>query len=354
MEKFAVGVGLLVAACLVTGSLIHFENGFHFDVDSSAAAPGRQPPAGAVDLAPGAVRTFQGSELVLQDAVAVLRVIPEERSDIAVSVRSGGAALPAFKIGQDGTRVVLDGDLDGRIRGCSDMNGVQSFRIDRMDAIRASDAPVITVRAPLDAKISVSGAVNSQLGAARSLTFDSAGCGDAQIGRVEQSLSMDVRGSGNAKAEEVGSADIDIAGSGGVQLGAVRGPLKSVVRGSGSFSSGPVTGDTKLEVAGSGDINTAAVTGRLEARVAGSGDLQVESVTGPTEVSLAGSGDLSIKGGRAQGLKARIAGSGDVAFEGVVEGDLEVSIAGSGDVRVRQVTGAVNKSVAGSGEVIIG
>lgn len=354
MEKFAIGIGLLVAAVFVAGSVVDFniDQGVYFNGNSFADS-GTKPPPGAQTLEPGAVRTFAGSELVVQDSAAVLRIIPEARSDIAVSIE-GGAQLPAYMAGLDGAKLVLDGELDGRIRGCTTVNGVRGFKIKDVDQVQAAQAPQITVRMPMDAKVSVSGAVDSTIEAAEAVRFGNSGCGEAKIGPVQQKLEINVRGSGDVSAADAGEAEVSIAGSGDVQLATVRGSLKAKVAGSGALMSGDVGGAASLELAGSGETQVGAVAGQLDAKVSGSGDMRIASVTGETDLAIAGSGELVVENGRTPRMNARVAGSGDISFGGVVDGDLTAAVAGSGDVQVKQVTGNVSRSVAGSGDIIIG
>ena len=88
----------------------------------------------------------------------------------------------------------------------------------------------------------------------------------------------------------------------------------------------------------------------LELGNAGCGDWTVANVSGALNVSVAGSGDVVAgSSGRAE---VSIAGSGDVRL-GAVAGPLEASIAGSGDVRVASVSGGVEASIAGSGDVFV-
>ncbi|MDO8901704.1 MAG: DUF2807 domain-containing protein [Phenylobacterium sp.] len=84
---------------------------------------------------------------------------------------------------------------------------------------------------------------------------------------------------------------------------------------------------------------------------AGCGDWTIANVTGKLEASQAGSGDM--RAGSAGAAVLRVAGSGDVAAR-QINGPLEVDVAGSGDVKVASVTGPLLQArVAGSGDVAV-
>ena len=81
---------------------------------------------------------------------------------------------------------------------------------------------------------------------------------------------------------------------------------------------------------------------------AGCGDWTVANVSGPLEVSIAGSGDVST--GTSTRAQVSVAGSGDVRL-GPVAGPLKASVAGSGDIHVASVQGDIDASIAGSGDI---
>jgi hypothetical protein len=81
---------------------------------------------------------------------------------------------------------------------------------------------------------------------------------------------------------------------------------------------------------------------------AGCGDWTIANVSGPLDISLAGSGD--VKAGSATATKINIAGSGDVSV-GRIAGDLVANVAGSGDVHATSIGGNLKAAVAGSGDI---
>ena len=87
--------------------------------------------------------------------------------------------------------------------------------------------------------------------------------------------------------------------------------------------------------------------------ILGSGDFTCESLSteGEFDLSMAGSGDIKLAGLHCQGLDIAIAGSGDIKADAQVEGAVSVSIAGSGDVVLSGRAGSADYSIAGSGDI---
>jgi len=352
MERFGFILGVAIAAIFAIGALIGVGDGkftFHVGDDEHFIGP---VISGAEAAQPGVERTYPASAVILRDAVAVLRIVPEDRADVAVTI-TGGTKLPALKVGVAGDELVLDGELDRRIRDCRTMNGRLSVGVSNLGRVDQSAMPIITIRTPRDVLVATDGAVISEVGASRSAKLRFSGCGDALVGAVEQALALDVSGSGDVRASDAGSADIDSSGSADLTLGAIGGEMEAELSGSGSLTAGDVGGAARLRLAGSGDLQVGAVKGPLTAKLGGSGGIEVAEAGGDLELAVAGSGDLAVRGGQAGRVKAEIAGSGGISFAGTAE-SLEASIAGSGDVEVAKVTGKVQKSVAGSGEVLVG
>lgn len=265
----------------------------------------------------------QAQDVQIENAVARVIVLVEDRSDVAVEIERGRADLPVPTVRRSGDRIEVDGNLPRRaIRNCR--SGPDSARqpgegasVDLRDIgrVNLSEAPLIVVRTPRKVEVAASGAVFGTIGrGASDVEFGNAGCGDWTIASVTGTLDLSLAGSGDAV---VGSSDrlkVGIGGSGNVRAGATR---------------------------------------DLEVGIAGSGDVEVAGVNGPVELGVAGSGDLLVRGGAAPRMKISVAGSGDVEFRGTV-GDLDVSVAGSGDVRVHEVTGRVSRAIIGSGDIRIG
>lgn len=277
---------------------------------------------GAVALTAAATPSL-AQEVEIEDAVARVIVIVEDRADIGVEITQGDAGLPPLQLRRRGDKVMIDGDLSGRdIRECSgDAAGasqpgqgafVEVRRIGRVDMSRA---PLIVLRTPRAVQVGVEGAVYGAVGrGASSIQLANAGCGSWTVANTDGGLSVSLAGSGDVRAGTSSSLEVSVAGSGDLTAGATR---------------------------------------SLEASIAGSGNADVARVDGPVEISIAGSGDVLVRAGQAPRLEASIAGSGNVDFRGEA-GDVEASLVGSGDVHVGSVTGSIDRSIIGSGDVTVG
>jgi len=256
----------------------------------------------------------QAASVEVKDAVARVVVIPEARSDIKVEFLTSNPSLP-LKVRTLGDRVIVDGDLDRRIRSCHSNGTNIRVRVSGVGDVAYEDMPQIVIRTPKDVNFGAGGAVFGSIGKSTSLDLSNAGCGDWTVANVAGKMKINQAGSGNT-----------VTGS---------------------------SGEAILRIAGSGDVRTGEVAGAMTADVAGSGDINTLSISGPLNIKMAGSGDVRIAGGHATEMSVSIAGSGDVSLDGVAD-SLRARIAGSGDVHVKQVNGPISKAVVGSGGVSIG
>lgn len=284
-------------------------------------------------------------DVEIRDAVARVVVIPENRADIAVEVIPG-RGLPPLKVTRRGNDVLIDGELHENRRNqswnCSGGGGYWSpaetppgdmtVRVRGRDPIRVADAPLVTIRTPMDVDVSVGGAVWGAVGRAGSVSFENMGCGNWTFANVSGELETSLKGSGDIRAGTSGSLEVSLMGSGEVQAGA--------------------TGEAETSIMGSGNIRLAAARD-LEANIMGSGDITVGRVEGPVEANIPGSGNIVVEGGRTPNLNANIMGSGDIVFRGQA-GNVSANIMGSGDVRVNSASGSVNQRHMGSGRVRVG
>jgi hypothetical protein len=279
---------------------------------------------GALAASTALASTAGAQEVEIENAVARVVVIPEDRTDIQVTVDQGSAGLPAIQISRRGDEVRLDGGLRRRIQNC-DTQGFVGNPTEMPDGVRVavrghgtiemSQAPLVVIRTPRDVHINASGAVWGAIGRSDSTELGAGGCGDWSVGNTTGELSIAVGGSGNVRAGTARSGDLAIGGSGSILTGAIGGPA---------------------------DI-----------AIGGSGDVSLASVDGTTDVAIGGSGSVRIEGGQAPSLDIAVAGSGDVVFGGTA-GNLSASIAGSGDVTVTRVTGEVDRTILGSGQLRVG
>lgn len=252
-------------------------------------------------------------EVQLRDLAAIVRVVPQDRADVALSVTNQGP-LPAPDLRISRNRLIIDGNLDRRLGSCHGRGSDFSVNVNRHGRLRGDQLPQLELRVPRDAVVVAGGAVSLRVGDARSARVTLAGCGDAEIDSVE------------------GEADITVAGSTELRL--------------------YQAGSAKIVIAGSGDVRIGAVLEGLAASIAGAGDLQAQRVNGPTNLAVQGAGDVVIRDGRAELLTIVVAGAGDVVHNGSAE-RLDVTVVGAGDVRVRRVDGEINRRVLGGGEVVV-
>lgn len=277
---------------------------------------------------PALAKPGHGPEVEIDNAVARVVVIVEDRADIAVEIQPGTAGLPALRVTRDGDDVRIDGGLRRRglfggssIRNCRSGPATgqpgegASVEVRNVGRVNLSDAPLVVVRTPRAVDVDTSGAVFGSVGrGATSVELGSSGCGNWNVANTEGPMSLSISGSGDLRAGTSTSLEINIGGSGSVTAGATR---------------------------------------DLEVSIAGSGDVVVARIEGPLEVSIAGSGDVVVRDGTSPDVSISIAGSGDVNFGGVA-GNVDVSIAGGGDVAIARATGSVSRSIVGSGDVRIG
>lgn len=252
--------------------------------------------------------------VVVKNAVARVTVVPQDRTDVQVVVKTHDPRL-MLTVEKKGVRTIIDGDLKwNRIRNCRGTNGSASADVRDLGTIQEKDMPEVIIYTPRDVDVGSSGAVWGHIGRASSVNFSNAGCGDWVIANVTGKLDISQAGSGDVLAGDVGELDLAVAGA----------------------------GDTKLKNVG----------GKADISIAGSGNVVMASLNGDLDVSIAGSGDIRIFGGRANLVDVSVAGSGDVRFAGEAT-KVDASFMGSGDVWVTKA-GSVDKTAMGSGAVHVG
>ncbi len=254
----------------------------------------------------------QAATVQLEDLVARVRIVPEDRSDVAVEVVRRHEKLP-LTIDVSGDRVTIDGGLDRRIRGCADDKG--QVRVRELSGVGWDEAPEVVIRTPRAVKVRSSGAVLGEIGPSASLELSESGCSRWRIADVE------------------GEAEIDQSGAGSLHLAA--------------------TGRLDVDLSGAANIHAGQVRNGLTADLSGAGGLRVDEIAGPLRADVSGVGKVAVRSGQATNVRARVSGIGGVEFGGVAE-SLDASVSGIGGVRVGQVTGPVHKSVSGIGKVRIG
>lgn len=226
----------------------------------------------------------QGRPVVrIEQAAARVVVIPEQRRDVAVSVRPGAAGLPTLRVRREGARVVVDGGLTAglfdRLRGRP--SAADCVASDGRPAVKArgltwgiGQLPMITVRAPFDVEVEASGAVFGFIGPTSRTTLASDGCGDWALGSAPY-LAIRQAGSGRIQAQDSASSlSVQVTGKGSVVI----------VRG--------FTAAADLRVKGPGRIDHRGSIGKLTAEVDGKGLVTIVEVSGTVENSVRGGGDV--------------------------------------------------------------
>ena len=277
------------------------------------AAAAQTAPAAPASVARQWVR-YEASEVTLRDVAGLVRVTPERRADVALSIVNSGP-LPAPQVRVSRGRLVVDGGLRRQIRSCRVEGNSFEVTTSRRGRLRGEELPVIELRVPEHAVVAAGGALRLHMAPAASANVRLDGCGDADIVRVDGRADVALAGAPDLRLYEAGSAEVSVAGSGDVVVGVVR----------------------------SG----------LTVSIAGAGDFTAARADGPTNIALQGAGDVLIRDGRATTLAVSIAGAGDVIHNGSAE-RLDAVILGGGDVRVRRVSGEVTRRVLGGGEVVVG
>lgn len=328
MERFVFVAAVTIAIIFGVGAVFgsqHFSWNFDVDADEPRGS------AAIVELAAGRMEptTFVAERLRIRHTAANITIIPEDRTDFSVEIDNPGQApMPAVEVSEG--RVVIDGQLRGRIGSCDE--GVVELR--GYSDVPSANLPRITIRTPRTLVASIGDAGTTTIGATQALEVDFQGCGDATIADVTEHLNIDMSGSGDIRAANAGSAEVGLNGSGDIQVGTV-------------------SGDAEVDINGSGGVSLAAVNGALDMENSGSGSMSVLGGNITTaSIELRGSGEARVAAPVAD-LNVNIYGSGDVDVEGAV-GEVDAEIYGSGDVSVASVTGSTRKSVYGSGDVRVG
>jgi hypothetical protein len=260
-------------------------------------------------------RSTRATEVVLQNVAAYVRVRPEDREDVAFAIHNQGP-LTAPTIRRSGRRLVIDGRQRGQIRDCT-VRGAAGFEVEtaRQGRISGAQLPIIELRVPERAFVSVNGAARMHVTGADSAKIRLDGCGDVDIEHVEDEAEVSVSHDAVLRIYDAGNLTAVLAGESAVHAGVVRDALTVSIAGPGVFNA--VRAD------------------------------------GPTSVVIQGSGEASIRAGEAEDLSVVINGPGRVTHSGRAE-RLDAFIVGPGALRVRDVEGEVSRRVIGGGEVIVG
>lgn len=128
--------------------------------------------------------------------------------------------------------------------------------------------------------------------------------------------------------------------------------LRIVQHGDVDIHGGRFTGSVAIDGSGRGTVSLVGV-GRLADHQRGSGGVVIDEISGELEADLAGSGDLQIKQGQVPRMSATIASSGDISTGDATIGDAHVELSGSGDLTMGVVSGHLDASTLGSGDITV-
>lgn len=335
MERFVFVAAIAVAIIFGIGAVFGGPNWSNFSVHigddngGGGAAPVVEVSAGSM-----AAETFSGGTLRIRNLAAIVTITPEDREDYSIEINNAAGQLPMPTVTAADGRVIVDGQLRGRVRGCGDEGGGAGVRGYGDGEFTTGELPRITIRAPRTLHVDRSGAGSTEIGASESLDLEVSGCSTTTAADVAGELVLDIAGSGNLNAGAANSLDADVAGSAAIVTGAI------------------ANGAT-IDIAGSGSVTMASLTGELNSHGAGSGSVTIRggAIT-IASIDLAGSGGVSI-GATVQDLNVSIVGSGGVDVTAPV-GNIDAEIAGSGNVSVASASGSVRQEIFGAGEVSIG
>jgi hypothetical protein len=323
---------------------------------------------------------YAAAAVTVQNAAAVLNIVPEDRSDVDV-VAAAGAHLPAPGVRVVGNRVVIDGGLAGRIQGCggwfqievNNQGAPSPIRVAGVGTVPVDQLQRITVHVPRTLDLEVGAGVHSTIGASQGGRAVFNGCGRADIARTDGPFDLTLNGSGDVNLASAGGplqgvlngsgdlrvehadgmASLRLQGSGDVTAGDIAGALSAELEGSGDIRARSAAG-AQLTLRGSGDVAVGEVRGVLSARVDGSGDMVVAAAEAPSMVlDLDGSGEIAVRSGHANVLEASNRGSGEIRFGGSANTS-KLEVAASGDVSVADAGRVQDLNDHGSGSVRIG
>ena len=331
MERFvfvaAVAFAIIFGIVAVFGGP-HWSN-FNIQFEDDDGGGGT---AEVLAVSPGtmAAQTFAGGELRIRNIAAIVTITPEDRTDYAVEIDNNAGQLPMPTVAADDGRVIVDGQLRGRVRDCR-RDGGASVRGYGDGDFDPAELPHITIRAPRAVNLDRSGAGQTNVGPSESAYVEIAGCSAITLADVAGALELDIAGAGDVTTGAAGSVDADIAGAGDLRLGAI-------------------SGGAEFDISGAGNVTIASLTGNFTIDSAGASDLSINGgAIGTAQIDMAGTGDIDIAA-PVQTLNASIMGVGHVDVAGTV-GDLDVDIAGPGSLTVQAVTGSMRQEIAGPGSV---
>ena len=294
---------------------------------------------------------FAGPSVQFRDAAVRVTVLPENRSDIQVTVYRANPNLPLI-IKHYGDTVVVDGRLIPFFLHChGEGPGLHAVVFGKGD-FSVDEFPQVLVKTPMNAQVAAGGVVQGSIAHSNQLDLSHSGCGDWTVGNVDDRSSIHLSGVGEVRAGSSGASELDLSGSGRLTSTGVRGLLEVRISGSGDINVRSA-GSGDLSITGSGAVHVGQIANGMQVRISGAGGLDVASLEGPLTAQVSGVGNVNVPAGHVSRLEAHLSGAGNVRFGGVADA-LEADVSGMGSVDVAKVTGEIEQHVSGVGSVHIG
>jgi hypothetical protein len=261
----------------------------------------------------GAPALAQAASVEVKGVYANLWIIPEDRADVSVDVRTPDSRLPAPSVTRSGDAVIVDGGLR-TLTNCSGIHLGRGVRLPGLGYFPAGSAVNITVRMPRNVRVTTSGAIVGDVKPTQAFDLHADGCSRWRIADVAGKLTVHQSGAADIHGASAGEADFDLSGITNVDLASAR---------------------------------------ALNVDMSGMGKVRLDAISGPVDASLSGMGSVKIAGGRAGPVKADVSGMGSFSLRGTAA-SLDAAVSGIGGVHVDRVEGEVRKNVSGIGHVSVG
>lgn len=246
--------------------------------------------------------TYRADELRIVNALGNVEVIEGEGEEIEVSIQRGDDRdAPAIRVeARDGV-LTLQGEGGDITDGysCNDYRGEPGYRksglFNRGQSRPLSDANDIRITAPGDIAMTIQDSIlASEIAHVGAFTLNTRSCGQADIGRIDGDLWMDLRGAYDLEVESAQSAYLDIRGAGDIDIGEVNGEVAIDLKGAADISIADGRADPLIiDLAGAGDISIGATAINPEVTLKGVGDISIDSYEGRFEKEIFGLGDIS-------------------------------------------------------------
>lgn len=207
-----------------------------------------------------------------------------------------------------------------------------------------------------DNRLTIDGRLGGRVGDCGEESVDVRGYGDiaeAELPlvtiRAPRALSFDMHGASRAEIGPSQAFKGSFSGCGDARIGDVADDLELDIAGSGEIVAGSAR-ELSANLAGSAELQAGAIAEGADLDLAGAGEVRLASVSGALNISTAGSGEVEIAGGALSSADIEIAGSGDVSIAAPIE-RLSADIVGSGAIDVAATVGDIDADIAGSGGV---